>query len=138
EPLDRLRDARPCGHAPLLAPPVEPATGQLLDRLVQLLVEAEVEDQLRLARVVREQPDLARSGVRLVLNQIDGQTDELSGDRGVPTGVSPRRPAAQRAARPRSPGPARRRRDRRGRSRWRFGAAPSPLPGPRAWARPRC
>ena len=122
--LDRLRHARVRGHAPVLAAPVEPAPRQLLDRLVQVLVEGKVEDQLGLARVVSEQPDLARGGRRLVLNRVDGQTDELSGDRGVPTGAPPRRPPARRAARPQALGRALRRTARRG-----------PSPPPRAAGR---
>ena len=43
-------EARIGGHAPVLAPPVEPAPGQPADRLVQLLVEREVEDDLRVSR----------------------------------------------------------------------------------------
>ena len=48
------------GHAPVLAAPVEPALRQPLDGLVEVLVEREVEDQLRaLARILVAQPDAA-------------------------------------------------------------------------------
>jgi hypothetical protein len=93
--LDGLRHARVRGHAPVLAAPVEPAPRKLLDGLVQVLVEREVEDELGLARVVREQPHAARRGRRLVVERVDGQTNELSGDRGVPTEGAPRRRKAR-------------------------------------------
>jgi hypothetical protein len=50
---DQLADARIRRHAPVLAPPVEPAPRQALDGLVEVLVEGEVEDELAaLARVL--------------------------------------------------------------------------------------
>ena len=85
--LDQLRHARVRGHAPVLAAPVEPASRELLDGLVQVLVEGEVEDQLRLTRVVREEPDLTRCWDRLVMKRVNGQTVELSWDRGVRTAL---------------------------------------------------
>ena len=60
-----LRHAWVGGHAPVLAPPVEPAPREPPDRLVQLLVEREVEDDLGVSRVVREEPDAARGGTGL-------------------------------------------------------------------------
>ncbi len=107
--LDRLGHARVRGHAPVLAAPVEPAPRQLLDGLVQVLVEGEIEDDLRLARVVRKEPHLARRGDRLVLKGVSGQTVELSCVRTLRTGAPLRPRAAPRAARPRAPAPAPRR-----------------------------
>jgi hypothetical protein len=78
ESLDGLGHARVRGNAPVLAPPVEPAPRKLLDGLVQVLVKRKGEDQLGLARVVVEQPDLAGGRRRLVLDRVSGQTDQLS------------------------------------------------------------
>jgi hypothetical protein len=71
----------------MLAAPVEPAPRQLLDGLVQVLVEGEIEDDLRLARVVVKEPYLPRRGDRLVLKGVSGQTVELSCVRSVRTGA---------------------------------------------------
>ena len=68
-----LGEARIGRHAPVLAPPVEPAAGQQTHGLVQLLVERELEDDLRVPGVVREQPD--RAPLRLRLVRIDSDTN---------------------------------------------------------------
>ena len=56
ERLDLLRDTGVRGHSPVLPAPVEPAPGQLLDGLVQLLVKGEIEDNLGLTGIVLEEP----------------------------------------------------------------------------------
>src|SRR3954447_8814465 len=53
--LHALRQAGVGRDAPVLAPPVEPAAGQLLDGLVDLVVDREAEDELTLAGVVVEE-----------------------------------------------------------------------------------
>ena len=81
-----LADAGVRRDAPVLATPVEPALGQPLDGLVELLVEREVEDQLRsLARILVAQPDSAVRYLGLDGERLGGQTDELS------AGVAPTR-----------------------------------------------
>src|SRR6185295_12086399 len=136
--LDRLGDPRTSGHAPVLASPVEPAAGQLLDGLVQVLVEPKVEDELGLARIVREQPDLPGDGLRLVRCRIDGQTDELSADGGVRTGAPLRRRVARRGPRRRAPRPCRGTTALTGPSRSPLSPARSSPGCPRGPARPRC
>ena len=78
QPLDRLRHPWIGGHAPVLAAPVEPALGQPLDRLVQLLVEGEREHELRLAGLLGEHPDAAGMARSLVRGTVEHQTDDSS------------------------------------------------------------
>ena len=73
-----LGEARIGGHAPVLAPPVEPAARQPAHGLVQLLVERELEDDLRVPGVVREQPDPAPLRLRLVRNRLRHELTRLA------------------------------------------------------------
>ena len=103
------------GHAPVLAPPVEPAPGQLLDRLVQVLVERgsrrRAPARADCPRAARPAPRRAqtRAGVGSTAKQTS-----LAATEAFATGAPRRRRAARRAARPPAPGRARRTRALRG------------------------
>ena len=76
--LHRLGHARVGRNAPVLRAPVEPALGQTLDRVVQLFVDREVEDDLDVARIVVEQPHPSTGGTLLCLLRIGHQTIQVS------------------------------------------------------------
>jgi hypothetical protein len=76
--LDRLGEPRIGRNPPVLAPPVEPPSRQLPDRVVQLVMDRKAEDELALAPVVLEQEDPPRDRGRRAAVRIGHQPNEAS------------------------------------------------------------
>ena len=90
---DRRAVARVGRHAPVLAVPVEPAPGDLLHRVVELLVDGKREHELRVARALLAQPDLAAPRLLGALIRWKGQAVQHSPERplALPTRLMARR-----------------------------------------------